>query len=84
MADPRKVRWSQLKVGIVGIVAFLILSVLIFLLTSSRGIFGMACPSFPDCQALPIVSYLPVLLSSDFAPQSLEAKLAVLAGICGD
>jgi len=39
MADPKKVRWSQLKVGIVGLFAFLILSVLIFLLTSSRGFF---------------------------------------------
>ena len=39
MADPKKVRWSQLKVGIVGLVAFLILVVLIFLLTSSRGFF---------------------------------------------
>src|SRR4051794_9765505 len=39
MADPKKVRWSQLKVGIVGIAAFLIIAVLIFLLTSSRGLF---------------------------------------------
>jgi phospholipid/cholesterol/gamma-HCH transport system substrate-binding protein len=39
MADPKKVRWSQLKVGIVGLGAFLILAVLIFLLTSSRGFF---------------------------------------------
>ncbi len=39
MADPKKVRWSQLKVGVVGLSAFLILFVLIFLLTSSRGIF---------------------------------------------
>jgi phospholipid/cholesterol/gamma-HCH transport system substrate-binding protein len=39
MADPRKVRWSQLKVGVVGLGAFLILAVLIFLLTSSRGFF---------------------------------------------
>lgn len=39
MADPKKVRWSQLKVGIVGLAAFLIISVLIFLLTSSRGFF---------------------------------------------
>jgi phospholipid/cholesterol/gamma-HCH transport system substrate-binding protein len=39
MADPKKVRWSQLKVGIVGLSAFLILAVLIFLLTSSRGFF---------------------------------------------
>src|SRR6266498_1778542 len=34
MADPKKVRWSQLKVGILGLAAFLI-----FLLTSSRGFF---------------------------------------------
>ena len=39
MADPRKVRWSQLKVGVVGLAAFLILAVLIFLLTSSKGFF---------------------------------------------
>jgi len=39
MADPRKVRWSQLKVGVVGLAAFLILAVLIFLLTSTRGFF---------------------------------------------
>src|SRR4051812_8482755 len=39
MADPKKVRWSQLKVGIVGLGAFLILAALIFLLTSSRGLF---------------------------------------------
>jgi phospholipid/cholesterol/gamma-HCH transport system substrate-binding protein len=39
MADPKKVRWSQLKVGILGLAAFLIISVLIFLLTSSRGFF---------------------------------------------
>ena len=34
-----KVRWSQLKVGVVGLTAFLILSVLIFLLTSSKNPF---------------------------------------------
>ena len=39
MADPKKVRWSQLKVGVVGLAAFLILSSLIFLLTSSKGLF---------------------------------------------
>ena len=39
MADPKKVRWSQLKIGLLGLAAFLILAVLIFLLTSSRGIF---------------------------------------------
>lgn len=39
MPDTRKVRWSQLKVGIVGICAFLILFVLVFLLTQSKGLF---------------------------------------------
>jgi phospholipid/cholesterol/gamma-HCH transport system substrate-binding protein len=39
MPDARKVRWSQLKVGIVAICAFLILFVLIFLLTQSKGFF---------------------------------------------
>jgi phospholipid/cholesterol/gamma-HCH transport system substrate-binding protein len=39
MADPKKVRWSQLKVGIVGLTAFFIAASLIFLLTSSKGFF---------------------------------------------
>jgi phospholipid/cholesterol/gamma-HCH transport system substrate-binding protein len=39
MADRSKVRWSQLKVGIVGLVSFIILFVLVFLLTSSTGLF---------------------------------------------
>lgn len=39
MADPAKVRWSKLKVGIVGLAAFAILFVLVFLLTQSKGIF---------------------------------------------
>lgn len=39
MPDRSKVRWSQLKVGLVGLTAFLIVSVLIFLLTSTKGIF---------------------------------------------
>ncbi len=39
MPDRRKVRWSQLKVGAVAIVAFIIVFVLVFLLTSSKGIF---------------------------------------------
>jgi phospholipid/cholesterol/gamma-HCH transport system substrate-binding protein len=38
MPDRRKVRWSQLKVGVIGLAAFLILFVLVFLLTSSKGI----------------------------------------------
>src|SRR5947207_2340812 len=37
MPDPRKVRWSQLKVGVVALVAFAVIFVLVFLLTSSQG-----------------------------------------------
>ena len=37
MPDARKVRWSQLKVGIVGLCGFVILFVLVFLLTQSKG-----------------------------------------------
>ncbi len=39
MPDRSKVKWSQLKVGMVGISSFIVLGVLIFLLTSTRGIF---------------------------------------------
>ena len=39
MPDRSKVRWSQLKVGIVGLTGFLIFFVLVFLLTSNKGIF---------------------------------------------
>jgi phospholipid/cholesterol/gamma-HCH transport system substrate-binding protein len=39
MPEPSKVRWSQLKVGVIAFVAMVILAVLIFLLTGSRGIF---------------------------------------------
>ena len=39
MPDPHRVRWSKLRVGIVGSVAFIILFVLVFLLTSSKGLF---------------------------------------------
>jgi len=38
MADRTKVRWSQLKVGVVALAAFLTLFVLVFLLTSTKGI----------------------------------------------
>jgi len=37
MPDRSKVRWSQLKVGVVGLVSFAIVYVLVFLLTSSKG-----------------------------------------------
>ena len=39
MPDPSKVQWSKLKVGVVGLAAFTILGVLIFLLTSTKGLF---------------------------------------------
>src|SRR5215467_13034298 len=38
MADRAKVRWSQLKVGVIALSSFLILFVLVFLLTSTKGI----------------------------------------------
>src|SRR5436309_10827666 len=38
MPDRSKVRWSQLKVGLIGLSAFAILALLIFLLTGSTGI----------------------------------------------
>jgi phospholipid/cholesterol/gamma-HCH transport system substrate-binding protein len=39
MPDARKVRWSQMKVGVVAVCGFLILFVLVFLLTQSQGLF---------------------------------------------
>jgi phospholipid/cholesterol/gamma-HCH transport system substrate-binding protein len=39
MAERSKVRWSQLKVGVVALAALLIAAVFIFLLTSKRGLF---------------------------------------------
>ncbi len=39
MPDRTKVRWSQLKVGIVALVSFVIVFVLVYLLTSSQGLF---------------------------------------------
>jgi phospholipid/cholesterol/gamma-HCH transport system substrate-binding protein len=39
MPDASKVRWSKLRVGVLGLAAFLILAVLIFLLTSTKGLF---------------------------------------------
>ena len=39
MPDASRIRWSQLKVGIVALAAMIILAVLIFLLTSSTGLF---------------------------------------------
>jgi phospholipid/cholesterol/gamma-HCH transport system substrate-binding protein len=39
MAERSKVRWSQLKVGVVALVSFVIVFVLVFLLTSTTGLF---------------------------------------------
>lgn len=40
MADRKKVRWSQLKIGIIAATAFIILFILVFLLTSSKNPFS--------------------------------------------
>ena len=37
MPGPSKLRWSQLRVGLVALLAFVILFVMVFLLTSSKG-----------------------------------------------
>ena len=37
MPDPSKLRWSQLRVGVVALSSFIILFVLVFLLTSTKG-----------------------------------------------
>jgi phospholipid/cholesterol/gamma-HCH transport system substrate-binding protein len=37
MPERSRVRWSQLKIGIIAVIAFLILFVLVFLLTSAKG-----------------------------------------------
>src|ERR1035438_2989451 len=37
MPEQSKVRWSQLKVGVVALCAFAVLFVMVFLLTSSKG-----------------------------------------------
>jgi phospholipid/cholesterol/gamma-HCH transport system substrate-binding protein len=39
MPDVSKIGWSKLKVGVLGLTAFFILAVLIFLLTSTKGLF---------------------------------------------
>src|SRR5215831_998109 len=39
MAERAKVRWSQLKIGVVALAAFIILFVLVFYLTSAKGVF---------------------------------------------
>src|SRR5271157_2616554 len=39
MPDPKKIRWAQLRVGLVALVSFIIVAYLIFLLTSSHGLF---------------------------------------------
>ncbi len=39
MPSPQKVKWSQLKVGVIALVAMIILGVLSFLLTGNGGLF---------------------------------------------
>src|SRR5580704_17433243 len=39
MPSPQKVKWAQLKVGILALVAMIIVAVLSFLLTGSEGLF---------------------------------------------
>ena len=39
MPDRSKIKWSQLKIGVIGLTSFIILGALIILLTSTRGIF---------------------------------------------
>ncbi len=39
MPERSKIRWSELKVGVVAFSAMIVLAVLIFLLTGSRAIF---------------------------------------------
>lgn len=46
MPQREKVRWSQLKVGVLGLTAFVIVFVVVFLLTSSRGIFQQNEPLY--------------------------------------
>jgi phospholipid/cholesterol/gamma-HCH transport system substrate-binding protein len=56
MPDARKVRWSQLKVGIITLTAFTIMFFLVFLLTSSKGIFQRNVPLrtyMADAAAMP-------------------------------
>src|SRR5581483_9638307 len=38
MADRSKIRWSQLKVGLIALIAIAITATLVFLLTSSKGV----------------------------------------------
>ncbi len=79
MADPRKVRWSQLKVGVVGLAAFMILAVLIFLLTSSKGFFQKTANlrTFMD-DASGLAEGTPVRLNG-FTIGSLD-KIQLIAG----
>src|ERR1043165_5239926 len=56
MPEASKVRWPQLKVGLIAIAALLILFVLVFLLTSTRGVFqhNVALRTYmDDAAALP-------------------------------
>lgn len=46
MPERAKVRWAQLKIGVLALTAFVLIFVLVFLLTSSRGIFQHDVPLY--------------------------------------
>ena len=46
MPERAKVRWSQLKIGVLALAAFVLTFVLVFLLTSSRGVFQHDVPLY--------------------------------------
>src|SRR5580704_2046232 len=81
MASPQKVKWSQLKVGIVAIIAMVIVAVLSFLLTGKTGLFqrtailrtylsdsaGMAVGATVRLNGIPIGSIEQIRLSGERA-----------------
>ncbi len=46
MPEQAKVRWAQLKIGVLALTAFVLIFVLVFLLTSSKGIFQHDVPLY--------------------------------------
>ena len=81
MASPQKVKWSQLKVGIVAVVAMIIVAVLSFLLTGNSGLFqrnailhtylndsaGMAVGATVRLNGIPVGSINGIQLSGEHA-----------------
>ena len=50
MPDRRRIRWAQLKVGVIALTAMVITAVLILLLTSSKGVFRSTVPLYTFMQ----------------------------------